>query len=78
MATGDLMRTSQVNKGQKEEKRPEMQEAGGRFFQAGLKNSRQELGAGVGGGVQGALFVGQDQEGSRKPEQREEGVRPAV
>ena len=56
MATGDLMRTSQVNKGQKEEKRPEMQEAGGRFFQAGLKNSRQELGAGVGGGVQGALY----------------------
>lgn len=29
-------------------------------------------------GLQGALFVGHDQEGSRKPEQREEGVRPAV
>ena len=50
------MRTSQVNKGQTEEKRPEMQGAGGRFFQAGLKNSRQELGARAGGGVQGALY----------------------
>lgn len=29
-------------------------------------------------GVQGAPFVGHVQEGSRKPEQREEGVRPAV
>lgn len=28
MTTGNLMRTSQVNKGQEEEKRPEMQEAG--------------------------------------------------
>lgn len=30
------------------------------------------------GGGQGALFVGHVREGSRKPEQREEGVRPAV
>lgn len=50
------MRTSQGNKGQAEEKRPEMQGAGGRFFQAGLKNSRQELGARARGGVQGALY----------------------
>lgn len=63
MASRHLMRTSQVNKGQEEEKRPEMQEAGGRFFQAagqGSKVQGRSWGPGVGwveSSVQPALLL---------------------